>query len=54
MSVGRDAGGALEDVDDEHEHQVLGRDGVKAFAFSVCLKIFYNKMLGENEINKNM
>lgn len=26
MGVGCDAGGALEDVDDEHEHQVLGRD----------------------------
>lgn len=25
VGVGRDAGSALEDVDDEHEHQVLGR-----------------------------
>lgn len=28
MGVGSDAGGALKDVDDEHEHQVLGRDTV--------------------------
>ena len=27
MGVGRDAGGALKDVDDEHEYQVLRRDG---------------------------
>lgn len=27
VGVGRDAGGTLKDVDDEHEHQVLGREG---------------------------